>query len=437
MFSSSDTKKADTLGSKIIRLSQEELIAVMPYMDRILLNTPVVFHDPQKDSLAKIQFGTDGNQIHTFSYMIIETYMSSLERINRMLFHSLLHCLFCHMYQSKNMDEALWNLSTDIAVESLILDLNLPELQIPQDERRRNFLSDTFPHREYKSAESVYAFLQEHSDICQEVLASAWLFQQDRHDLWYGSKDAKAQETDLKNWESRRKELTHAVGNYENSRGLKTGSFTDRLHLTKTETEDCSDLLRRFMQNEEEIRIDPDAFDYVMYTYGLQRYSDMPLIEPLEYQENEKIYDFVIAVDTSASCSGNKVIAFLKQTRSVLADQVFAKEMNVHILQCDASIQDEVRISSLQEYDQYISDITIKGKGGTDFRPVFERVDEEIRDGTFHHLRGLLYFTDGNGIFPDEAPAYRTAFVLDPSEQQKHTAVPSWAVRIFMNGEME
>ena len=428
----SEHRTADTYAREIIRLSQEELITVMPYMDRVLLNIPVIFHDPKQDPEAEIQFGTDGKKIHTFAWMIIETYMSAPEQISRMLFHSLLHCLFNHMYQCNDLDEQIWNLSTDIAAESIILDLNLDALKVHGDERRINLLSDLFPTTMYRNAESIYAYLQKHPDIRDKAMENAWLFQQDRHDLWYTGQNAKTKKTDRL-----RKAVEQAAENYENSRGLKPGSVTRKLHLQITETRDYSELLKRFLRNTEEIRTDPDSFDTILYTYGLQKYHNLPLIEPLEYQEDNHIHELVIAIDTSASCNGRKIRTFLQETRNVLASEEFGKNMNVRIIQCDAVIQEEIIIHSLPEYDDYLQDMTVKGYGGTDFRPVFARIDAELQNGAFHDLRGLIYFTDGNGTYPEESPAYPVAFVMSPSNEQKEINVPSWAIRMNINGETE
>ena len=69
----------------------------------------------------------------------------------------------------------------------------------------------------------------------------------------------------------------------------------------------------------EEVSIDPDAFDPVFYTFGLEMYGNMPLIEPLETREVHRIEDFVIVIDTSMSCSGELVLRFLEETCSVLS----------------------------------------------------------------------------------------------------------------------
>ena len=62
------------------------------------------------------------------------------------------------------------------------------------------------------------------------------------------------------------------------------------------------------------MKINDDEFDYSFYTYGLQLYEKMPLIEPLEYKEIKAIKEFVIAIDTSGSTSGELVQTFLQKT---------------------------------------------------------------------------------------------------------------------------
>ena len=55
-----------------------------------------------------------------------------------------------------------------------------------------------------------------------------------------------------------------------------------------------------------------------------------------------------------------------------------------------------------------------------------------IGRGELRHLRGLLYFTDGDGIYPREKPAYETAFVF-LNDQYKKQEVPPWAVTLNLN----
>ena len=77
--------------------------------------------------------------------------------------------------------------------------------------------------------------------------------------------------------------------------------------------------------------------------------------------------------------------------------------------------------------------VQVKGFGGTDFRPVFEYVDTLLREQAFNHLKGMLYFTDGLGIFPKKRPMYDVAFVFVETDYTQKL-VPPWAMKLVIDG---
>ena len=126
-----------------------------------------------------------------------------------------------------------------------------------------------------------------------------------------------------------------------------------------------------------------------------------------------KIQDLVIAIDTSGSCSLETVSRFLSETLVILSSsENFFKKMNVHLIQCDSAIQSHTVIHSAEEWVENSRKIRILGRGGTDFTPVFSYVKELLEKKELTHLKGLLYFTDGDGIYPTNPPPYETAFVF-------------------------
>ncbi|NLF79655.1 MAG: metallopeptidase, partial [Clostridia bacterium] len=195
---------------------------------------------------------------------------------------------------------------------------------------------------------------------------------------------------------------------------------------------DYADFLRRFAVRGEAMRIDDAEFDYIYYNYGMELYGNMPLIEPLEYKEVKKIRDFVIAVDTSASCAGETVQLFLEKTAAILREtESFFRKIRLHIIQCDATLQSDTLITSTADFQDYLAKMQIKGLGGTDFRPVFDYVDQLIAGKQLTNLKGLIYFTDGYGRFPARSPAYETAFVfLDAGSEQP--PIPPWAIKLVL-----
>jgi predicted metal-dependent peptidase len=158
----------------------------------------------------------------------------------------------------------------------------------------------------------------------------------------------------------------------------------------------------------------------------------MPLIEPLEYKEVKRIKEFVIAIDTSGSTSGELVQTFLQKTYNILkSTESFFTKINLHIIQCDADIQEDAKITSQEEFDNYIKTMKIRGLGGTDFKPVFTYVDELIKNKEFSNLKGLIYFTDGFGDFPCRKPDYETAFVFIDDDCNNYD-VPPWAIKLIL-----
>ncbi len=51
------------------------------------------------------------------------------------------------------------------------------------------------------------------------------------------------------------------------------------------------------------------------------------------------------------------------------------------------------------------------------------------------HLKGIMYFTDGYGMYPDKIPAYETAFVFF-RHRYDDIDVPDWAVKLVLDADM-
>lgn len=214
--------------------------------------------------------------------------------------------------------------------------------------------------------------------------------------------------------------------------GDKSDGMLQGIKKINRDKYDYATFLRKFSTLKEDIQINDDEFDYVYYTLGMERYGNIPLIEPLEYKEVRKVRDFVIAIDTSGSCAGEVVQKFLDKTFSIFMQQEnFFRKINLHIIQCDAEIQEVVKITDKTEFEDYIRNLEFKGFGGTDFRPVFEYVQRMIDEKEFDDLKGLIYFTDGNGTYPKRRPPYETAFIFVDDDEFEYQ-VPSWAMKLVL-----
>ena len=195
------------------------------------------------------------------------------------------------------------------------------------------------------------------------------------------------------------------------------------------------DFLRRFAVMREEPRLDPDEFDLGYYSYGLRTYGKLPLIEPLESREVKKIRDFVIVVDTSESTAGELVKSFLKETFALLTSQdSFFRKCRILVMQADNAVREETWLTDLDALDRYTARFTLVGGGGTDFRPAFARIAALRREGSLRDLQGVLYFTDGKGIYPAKRPPFEVAFLF-LEDGTPPPDVPPWAMRLVLQPE--
>ena len=214
------------------------------------------------------------------------------------------------------------------------------------------------------------------------------------------------------------------------------GSLERILAISNRRRTDYREFLRRFAVLREVTTVDPDSFDYGFYHYGLEMYGNMPLIEENEYREMNRIRTLVLAIDTSASCQQVLVQRFVNETAAVLRSiGQFFHTTEVHLLECDEHVQQERVFHSPEELERYADNFRVRGGFGTDFRPVFSWIEEKRRTGEIRDLAGLMYFTDGMGIYPEKPTDYDTAFVFFNDEELDDSKVPDWAIRLYIDGE--
>lgn len=236
----------------------------------------------------------------------------------------------------------------------------------------------------------------------------------------------------MQDWKTISERMETDVLMFSNGRYGDAGSIVQNLKAVNREKYDYAAFLKKFAVMGEAMKINDDEFDYIFYTYGLNKYKNMPLIEPLEYKEIKAIKEFVIAIDTSGSVIGDLVQTFVQKTYNILkTTESFFSKINLHIIQCDTEIQEHVKITSQEEFDQYIDTMTLKGFGGNNEIALFSYVDELVRQGEFSNLKGMIYLTDGYGIFPDKKPNYEVAFVFI-NDRYEIPEVPPWLIRLVL-----
>lgn len=219
--------------------------------------------------------------------------------------------------------------------------------------------------------------------------------------------------------------------------GERTNTLKQYIKDVNREKYSYEKFLQKFAIIGENVELNDEEFDNIYYTYGLNLYKNVPLVEPLEYKEVKKIKEFVIAIDVSGSVKGDLVQKFIEKTYNVLSQREnYFTKVNIHVLLCDTEIKEDIKIENFSDLKRKIESIVLKGFGGTDFRPVFKYINELKDKGEYKNLKGLIYFTDGLGEFPKEPPDYDTSFVFlreDYDKNEKNLNIPPWCIKIILD----
>jgi len=458
----SNTREIDAwtiLGEKILTAASTELFMSMRYL-YLALNS-LGFVRNQKTFFV----GCDGENIYYNPLLLSEKYKFNPTLINRAYLHMVLHCIFRHIYLANRIStEQLWDTACDIAIEFLIDNMEYSSVRQMIPDIRENVYINLDKEYPVVSAENVYRYLEKQDEKTLMKLSLAFLV--DDHSFWYSNKKQNQKDKNNKHdnrdnkdnndnnsnnkdnnnnkdnsdknnsqqgndkWKDISEKMQTELSIYQSSIGDAHHYLSKYLSISNSDKMSYKEFLKKFAVSKETMQVDMDAFDYGFYNFGMQMYGNMPLIEELEYKEEQRIENFVIVLDTSGSCSGKLIQRFLEETYTILLEQEsFFNKINLHIIQCDNEIQSDVCIHSREEFDEYKANFQVKGFGGTDFRPAFEYVNKLIEQKKFTRLNGMLYFTDGNGIYPTKKPSYQVAFIFVETKGEIKQ-VPPWAIKL-------
>lgn len=427
-----EQKEFSEVGRDILFASRNELYMHLPYLDAALC---ALRFEPGADRTMFI--AVDGESLYYSGAYLSDRFLRSPAAVNRIYLHTILHCILRHIAKKRGRDSAVWDLSCDIAAESILDELAYPCVAVPAARPlRQKIYGELRETMKVLTAEGIYRELLRQKLPEYELARLQREFFADDHGLWdpEGQDDEKQQRQDQR-WQELAGRAQTAMDTVLGGQAQGGEAIYEQVKVASRESVDYRAFLRRFAAYREVMEADGDAFDYTFYTYGLQLYGNMPLIEPPETREEKRVEDFVIAIDTSMSTSGEMVRAFLEETYSILRSaSTFTRRVNIRVLQCDDQLRRDDAIASLDELRSYMESFQLSGGSATDFRPVFAHVDRLREAGVFTQLRGMLYFTDGMGIFPKKRPDYETAFILT-GEPPMAVSFPPWAIRLVLGEE--
>lgn len=437
------------VASEVLNFSRQRTLVNMRFLEpaiRMLTESPSKCMRNRSYGM-----GTDGKNLYYNPEYVLRAYQKEKGFVSRMYLHLVVHGIFRHFFVNPQIEQRKWDLACDMATEYIIESwkLDFADISAGADEKRE--LDRIRKNVGLMNAEKIYGYLKKTKE--SEIDWLEKIFCRDDHSFWYPETKNRNDVIQVKSgqvnqnrevmfsnqkleelWKQAAKKIQVDLETFMKSRSGETGDFLVNLKLANRKKQDYSAFLRKFTRLGERMKINDEEFDYNFYTYGMQLYGNMPLIEPLEYKDVRVVKTFVTVIDTSGSVEEEKLRRFLEKTYQILkSGQKSEDRVNFHLIQCDALVQKDVKITSEKELEQVMEDLTLYGRGGTDFRPAFEYIEELRKNGELTNLNGMLYFTDGMGVYPRKKPEYPVAFIYDSEVLDKIPEVPAWAIRYLMD----
>jgi len=298
----------------------------------------------------------------------------TIEEVMFILTNSVMHHVLSHQQRRLNRRGSLWQLSTDYAINNL---LKKNGLTIPVGANYNEEFNDMFAEEIYDILKDTYlgeidnAFNNETEDN-EEVFSNLdniddELDAEDESQWLYASSIAQ---------EVAQRKSSMPSGLERLAKKVKATDIDWRFELYNA--------INRHMRNNYAFM--PPNKKHIHRGFILPSLTSDTL-------------SLSIAIDTSGSIDNELLGAFLEEFKTIMINFPAVK---IELLIADAKVHAHYSFQGGEKLD-----FTLKGGGGTDYRPVFEYIDANMPMNTM-----LLYFTDGDGWFPKVAPNYEVLWAL-------------------------
>lgn len=285
-----------------------------------------------------------------------------------LLAHEVMHCACGHPWRRDARELTRWNVAADYAINSILKDA---AFELPD-----GALLDSAFHG--KHAEWIYDRLPHDPPNDQQDPNG----QQGEPQPGAGAPDVRDAPTEASapteaDWQQDVRQAT------KQARGTLSGGQKAEITAATTPTVDWRTLLRKYAQ--EVVKAD--------YTWTRPNVRYIPLGLYLPALHSHACGPLTIAVDTSGSIDDVLLAQFASEIRTI-ADEI--QPAYVDVLYVDTKVH---RVDRFERGESV--DIHAIGRGGTSFVPAFEHVQESGETPAC-----MIYLTDLDGNFPDDAPAY-------------------------------
>ena len=319
-----------------------------------------------------------------------------LSQIEFALANGAMHASLAHERRKNNRSAWLWQMATDFAINDMLVENGL---DCPYEANYRKRFSGMY-------AEEIYAELKD--DILRDELE----YEADDADDVQKNQNDDNKPTDKEKQDQQDEEVSQEEIESEIQQAQQLfAEFGKSIIETEIKNGDVPKSIERFFEINydgkidwrDELRLAIDRFHKDDYTLlpPSKKFLHLGMYLPSSISERFKL---VIAVDSSGSVDDELLNKFISEINFLMTT---VQNYEIHLLVCDDKIRSHDVLYSGDNIE-----VNLIGGGGTDFRPVFELVEDQLQD-----TKLLLYFSDLDGVFPRDFPSYDVRWVTSNNDE--------------------
>ncbi len=353
----------------------------------------------QNDEL--LTFSSDGEALRYNSEYIDRLNVAEVEFV---MANGAMHAVLKHQHRSSGRTQWLWQTATDYVVNSMLVKngMQLPEYANYEHKFDGMYAEEVYQMLRDEMMDDSFGGEEQTEQITQEddVHNENIHIQQEN----VASSDASEKKYDKKSQDKEESSPTSSQNSEALAEELKEQfeQIFQKLNRQGTLPKDLKFVVPEYFSH----KVDWREFLYgYIASYAKSTYSFVPPNMKYLYRGiylpslSSDLLRIVIAIDTSGSIDETLLSTFLGEVNSIMQSY---PNYEIDLLTADAKIQSHNVFLPGENLEYEVS-----GGGGTDFRPVFEYIDQQINYPTL-----LLYFTDGMGTFPENEVNYDVMWVM-------------------------
>lgn len=352
----------------LLTKARTQLISKQPFWGELALYLKLV------ESTTIKTISTDGEHLfYSRAYVFYLMASGGMDLLQSVVLHEIIHIALMHIQRQKNRIHDVWNDAADYADNQMIVDAKLPISE-------GWLLDKSFVGM---TADEIYEILlkdKKHKTKGENT---------DSHDLWQQvSSDAGKNESLSEAWKSR---MAQALVSSE-GRGTSSANIKQIVNQILDPDINWKQALYPYIvPSKGDYSFDQPDCRFMCATY---KYMYVPTFISNELQ------DIVVCLDTSGSIDQDEQTNFVSHIFYILRSY---PQLRGLLTSCDTEVQDFIELT----HDTDVLTMPIVGGGGTDFVPVFDLIEEKgIKPSV------LIYFTDGDGRYPEKQPEYPVLWVM-------------------------